>query len=241
MSEENKPESEEPETRKFWIYKWRKQQVPFKIRMMKLLESFLKSIILLTFPIPFTAIGTTFWHKVCFDKGFCFDEKMEAIVTSMWSQLIALLYCLLVAAVFGTVWLKYNDIRIAIKKYDVDTFAVLRDERISPLVYTLITVLSFSIIAASMCLKYSNLNHGMIVVGSIIYLLSLVFFVVREIDDPFGGLFFIRYIPDELMNLDVRKYRAHNHQEAREKLMPHLSKFFLAHMSVATARVEVGD
>ena len=132
---------------------------------------------------------------------------MENILVAAWIPIVGLLYCLLVAVVFNTVWTEYKAIRLSVKRFDLETFIDLRDEDISPLIHVLICVCSMALLGGFMCLKYPDPNFGRAVVGSVAYLLYLVFLVIREIDDPCAGLWFIRHIPQAWLKADVRKLR----------------------------------
>ena len=58
-----------------------------------------------------------------------------------------------------------------------------------------------------MGLDYPNAVSGLIVISSTAYLLTLIFFVIGEIDDPCDGLWFIKDIPEEWLVIDVDEYR----------------------------------
>ena len=58
-----------------------------------------------------------------------------------------------------------------------------------------------------MCLKYVSVQSGFLFVGSTAYLFVLIFLVIYEIDDPCSGLWYIRSIPKEWLQIDVKKFR----------------------------------
>lgn len=142
---------------------------------------------------------------------------MENIVIAAGIPTFSLLYCLLVAVVFNTVWEEYKTMRTAIKRYDIETFADLRDEEISPLIYMLICICSLFIIGGFMTLKYYDPLWGSVVIGSTAYILFLVFFVIREMDDPCGGIWFIKNIHPGWLEMDVKKWRDVRHEKIKNE------------------------
>ncbi len=206
------------------LYK-RRLQAPLKIRLKRLFELGLKTLIMLAKPAVPTALTTLFWTKVIYNKGWCFEHHMENIAVAAWIPTFGLLYCLLVAVVFTSVWSEYKKIRMAVKRYDVETFVDLKDEQVSPLIYTLVGVCSACILLGFMSLQYANAHNGGIVVASTAYVLFLVFFVVREMDDPTGGIWFIKHLPPEWLRIDVRKWRENRSLLPRENAVKSIQQF----------------
>ncbi len=166
-------------------------------------------------PIPAVIAACLLWYFVFFRNNLYSSENLEIIM--IWISVFGILYGLIEAVILTTVWNEYKTMRIAVKRYDFDTFVDLRDEEISPLVHTLTFVLSGAILLAFMCLKYVSLQSGLLFIGSTTYLFVLIFFVIYEIDDPCAGLWYIRNIPKEWLEIDVKKFR---HEERYQKAHP---------------------
>jgi len=90
-----------------------------------------------------------------------------------------------------------------------------RNEQVSPLIHTLVGVVASFFLGAFMTLHYPDAKTGELVVGSVAYVLSLLFFIVIEIDDPCAGLWFIHDIDPEWLNEDHRKYLARMRQRRK--------------------------
>lgn len=165
----------------------------------------LKCLWMLVKPIPAMIAACAMWYLVFFVNNLYISENIEFIM--IWISMFGILYGLLEAVVLTTVWNEYKQMRTAVKRYDFDTFVDLRDEEISPLVHTLTFVLSGTILLAFMCLKYVSVQSGFLFVGSTAYLFVLIFLVIYEIDDPCSGLWYIRSIPKEWLQIDVKKFR----------------------------------
>ncbi len=165
----------------------------------------LKCLWMLIKPIPAIIAVCAIWYFVFYKNSLHVSENVEIIM--IWISIFGILYGLFEAVVLTTVWNEYKTMRTAVKRYDFDTFADLRDEEISPLVHTLTFVLSGVILLALMCLKYVSLQSGMLFIASTTYLFTLIFLVIYEIDDPCTGLWYIRSIPKEWLQIDVKKFR----------------------------------
>jgi hypothetical protein len=206
------------------LYKKRYKK-PLRDNMKKAFALGMKSLIMLLIPIIPTLLAVGFWYFVVFQNQLCFNEKMENIIVAACIPTFGLLYCLLVAVVFNTVWTEYKSIRLAVKRYDIETFVDLMDEEISPLVYILIGIRSLSILGSFMLLKFPEVKWGAIIISSTAYVLFLVFFVIREMDDPCSGVWFIKNLHSEWLTIDVRKWRAERCEESRKKLEDMIKKF----------------
>ena len=176
-----------------------------KKQMRKTIVIVLKCLQMLYKPIPAVLAAWALWYFVFFKNNLYITESLEIIM--IWVSMFGILYGLLEAVVLSTVWTEYKAMRTAVKRYDFDTFADLRDEEISPLVHTLTFVLSGAILLAFMCLKYVSLRSGLLFIGSTTYLIVLLFLVIYEIDDPCAGTWYIRNIPKEWLTIDVKKFR----------------------------------
>jgi hypothetical protein len=199
------------------LFRWLPSQLPLKERIKKVWEMLFKCGLLIVFPLFPAAGSAAIWYYAIFQKHRHFDEHMENIISSAWIPTFGVLYSLLAAVVFTSVWNEYKTIRAVVKRYDLETFLDLRDEEMSPLVYAMMTVFSLAILTGFMSLKYPSALGGILITSSTAYLLSLIFFVIVEIDDPCGGIWFIQNIHDEWLKIDVKKWRRKRHEKERRK------------------------
>jgi hypothetical protein len=189
-----------------------------KKRFLRGVETSLKSLLLLSFPLPSTILITAIWYFFLYKNNIYFAAGMEGIITAAWIPTFGILYSLLAAVVLNTVWNEYKTIRQAVKRYDVETFIDLRDEEMSPLVHVMVAVLSLAVLGAFMGLKYPNFWSGALLISSTSYLFGLVFWVVVEIDDPCGGIWFIKNIHSEWLEIDPNSWREKRQEHARMML-----------------------
>jgi len=180
-------------------------------------EMFWKLFLLLTLPLIPTLILTGFWHIEIFSRDIHLDVDMENIISAAWIPTFGILYSLLAASIFGTVWTEYKAMRTAVKRYDLETFIDLRDEELSPLVRTILIIFSLAVLIAFMSMKYNTWISGDFVIFTTAYLFSTIYLVISEIDDPCGGIWYIKHIPEEWLKIDPKKWRRIRHEEERKK------------------------
>ena len=176
-----------------------------------------KMFIMLGLPLVSAELVSAFWYYTFYSYNIHFGPSMENVVCAAWIPTFGILYSLMAAAIFNTVWSEYKAMRTAVKNYDIETFVNLRDEEMSPLVGAMMFILSGSVLLTFMSLKYPSETSGITVVGTTAYLFSLVYFVIKEVDDPCGGIWYIKSIPKEWLKIDPRKWRVKRQNEARRK------------------------
>ena len=176
-----------------------------KRTFLNLMHSGFKCLIMVLKPIPLATLAPIFWYFIFYRNGIYFAESGEILGT--WISMFGILYGLFAAVILSTVWSEYKTMGSAVKRFDVDTFIDLRDEEVSPLVHTLIIVLSIMILLAFMQIHYTVVESGIIFIWSTAYLLALIFYIILEIDDPCDGIWYIKDISQEWLNIDVKKFR----------------------------------
>ncbi|HTY39868.1 MAG TPA: hypothetical protein VMC43_02155 [Candidatus Paceibacterota bacterium] len=185
-------------------------------RWRKHFEILVRCALMLLFPVPFAAASLAFWYFAFYQRGIHFMDGAEGIATAAWIPTFGILYALVAATVLESVWEEYKTMRTAIKKYDFNTFADLRDEEVSPLIHTTMFVLSAAVLGGFMGLKYPDFTSGAFCVTTTAYLIALIFFVIVEIDNPFSGLWFIKNVHDGWLETDVKEWRARRVAEAKK-------------------------
>jgi hypothetical protein len=153
-----------------------------------------------------------------FQKEIHFHDGLKDIAIAAWIPTFGILYALMAAFVVNTVWSEYKSIRMAIKCYDITTFMNLRDEDVSPLVHVMTGVFAFGVLGAFMGLPYPDAQSGLVCIGSTTFLFGLVFFVVMEIDNPLSGIWFIKNIHEEWMQIDVKEWRKDHNKKIQTEM-----------------------
>ena len=200
------------------LYKRRRNGRSFKQKFEKSLETTLKSLVIMLSAAPFSWATTAFWYCGLYRNDIHLSRELEIIATASWIPFVGFLYGLLALTVVTTVFGEYKRMREAIKSYDLETFMTLVNEDLSPLIHALMSIMAFAVLAAFMLLAYPDPIGGVIIVGSISYLFAFIFIVVREIDEPLAGIWFIKNVPEEWLRIDVKQWWLFNRQEKRKGL-----------------------
>ncbi len=186
-------------------------------KLQKAIELTIKTIFVLLIPLIFSIISILIWIFVFYRQNIHLDNGMETIIIDAWIPMFGILYSLLMAIVLTTVWNEYKAMRLAVKKWDTDTFMNLRDEEMSPLVLAMVLVFLLALLLAFMVLHYPTQLYGAILVGSTTYLLSLILFVIIEIDNPCSGFWFIKSIPEAWLTINPKVWREKRSAEAKKQ------------------------
>lgn len=173
----------------------------------KVVETAAKLFLLLLLPLPAAAFACVVWYVAFFRNGLHFHDDLEDNVILSWISIFGILYSLLAAVIIGAVFEEYKRIRMAIKCRDIATFMSLRDEDISPIIHSIMTVLALGVLGTFMGLTYPDAISGAGVIGATTYIFALLYWVIREVDDPFSGLWFIKHVPDGWLDEDPKEWR----------------------------------
>jgi hypothetical protein len=199
-----------------WLYKTRHHQHTVRERWLRRYRTGLKCAAISFIPALMGTLAGLIWHFAFFKANFHLEEKMEVISTAAWIPAFALLYGFFTSPLLTKVWDEYKEMRKAVKKNDLDAFLDLRDEEQSPLMYGLVILTSLMLIGAFAGVQYPRAIDGWVVISSMSYLLTLIFCVIMELDDPCAGIWFIRSIPEEWLKINVRQYREARRQKSPE-------------------------
>jgi hypothetical protein len=184
-------------------------------RTKKLLESSTRGFLLLLNPALATAFVLVLWFYVIFENDCFFLEGAREVVIAGYIPVFGIFYAILAGAIVTIVFEEYKSIRMAIKNDDLDTFINLYDEDLSPFFHVLMTLLASFIIIALMGLKYGDAASGVFVIGTTTYTLSLIYWIIIEIDSPLWGLWFIKSVDREWLMFDVVSLREERRRERR--------------------------
>lgn len=187
----------------------------FWFRILKTFRTIGKCLLLCISPIIIAALTSFGWYQWIFLNDVHFGKEFEEIITAAWIPEFGILYSLLVAIAINTVWMEYKSMRTAVKRYDLETFVDLVDEDLSPLLHTMVIVVSLAVLAGFLFLQYPNFWGGSILIFGVTFLLTLLYAMILEIDNPCSGLWYIKSIPDEWLQIDAKEYRRHRCEKVR--------------------------
>src|SRR5437867_68504 len=87
----------------------------------KFYETTVKSVLLLMRPLTFATALSIFWYFVFYQNDIHLNQQLEEIAAAAWIPTFGIMYSLLAAIILSTVWNEYKSMRVAIKRYDVET------------------------------------------------------------------------------------------------------------------------
>lgn len=188
-----------------------------KLSVDKLIITLKKTAILMTYPIPAVWIAISVWYIVFHQYGIHFPKHVAEYVYAGFIPATMVPYSIATGVFVAKTIDKYYEIRKAVKRYDLETFMILRDEDVTPLAHAFMTIFALFEIGAWALLEYPNGWWGGLIVGSVTYLFSFAFVIAKEVDDPFEGVWFIKYIHPEWMEIDCKEYREKHYAKMRKQ------------------------
>ena len=202
------------------FYKRKRHFYPMRKRIARGWETFLKCLALFLVPTAVSTLVSFGWYYWLFIPDRNFGDGMQELIATAVLPTLGIIYGIMVAAIaVQTVWGEYKNMRLAVKRYDLDTFMDLRDEELSPLIHVIVGIVSFGMLAGFLVLKYPAAVKGATVIFGITFLLVLMYVVAREIDDPCAGLWYIKGIHEEWLAIDPKEYRARRCEKLRQEFL----------------------
>ncbi len=187
----------------------------------KLVTTVIKTALLMLQPAIPVFIACTIWYLVLYQNHIHFHKEVKEYWVAYFMPSVTLIYSVTSGWFISKVLEEYKGVRMAIKRYDIHTFMHLRDEDVSPLAHALMTILAIFIIGGAMGLEYPTPWSGVLLIGSTTYIFSFIFCLIREIDNPFEGIWFIKNIHPEWMEIDCRQWREEHYMRERRKRLTH--------------------
>ncbi len=197
------------------IYKKRHEHKSAKARFLRTVETSIKASMIMLFAMPFSWVASAFWYFCLYKNDIHLGvTTYEIAVTAAWIPVFALFYGLFASAIISRVFEEYKQIRHAIKTNNIEAFMCLCDEDVSPLMHVLLSILGLFVLLGFMLLEYPEPIGGFLLVGSTSFIIAFIFFVISEIDDPLGGVWFIKYVPAGWAEINPRQWRNEHYRQA---------------------------
>lgn len=189
------------------IYRPKKRHTPFKYWAIKWGETIAKCLVILALASIPAYVVARLWHDLLFVRHLHFDKEVREILIAAWIPAFGVIYALLAGVAVNWVATEYKEMRMAVKRRDIERFMILQDEDLSPLMHSMVSIIAFAVLGGFMGIEYPNAETGMFIVGGAAYVFSLLCIVVIEIDDPCSGFWFIKNIPPEWIAMNPKEWR----------------------------------
>lgn len=193
--------------RKWNLYRADPNPLPWSSWILKRIETVIKLLPILLISLVPAAFTCTVWYFGFYRTSLHFLSEVSEAVIVCWITFVGFLYSILTGVIVTSVVGEYKAIRMAIKRHDLETFMSLRDEDVSPMIHAFMTVLALFGIVTFMGFEYPNMETGIGAVGAVTYVFAFIYWIIREIDDPFYGFWFIKNIPPGWLECDPKVWR----------------------------------
>jgi hypothetical protein len=178
---------------------------------LKFIETSRKCLAILSGALIPTWLVVEFWYHVFHLHHWYVSKEVREVLMTAVIPILGLTYALLTAKLIDKVFDEYKDMRIAVKRRDIERFMQLMDEDLSPLLHGMATILAFAVLGGLMMLEYADFWEGALVIGTTSYIFTLLCITVIEVDDPCHGFWIIKSIPEEWMLQDPKKWRSEHY------------------------------
>ena len=174
-------------------------------------KGFLKSWPIFLQSLILSFAGVFLWEKFHIKIHNLFGIKTGMITfTDLGSDLVSctpgLIYATLVGFSINRIMGQNSRLKSAIATLNAQMFLEERDRRTLSLVHIMMIMIVFIITIMLFLCTYSSIEIGRLVIGSFIFLASMIYIVSVELDDPFTGIWKIqdtREIPEGWMTMTI--------------------------------------
>ncbi|HWU24526.1 MAG TPA: hypothetical protein VN086_02120 [Candidatus Paceibacterota bacterium] len=202
------------------VYKPRHNGHTIKERFTRFMATVVKSAIIMSFAIPYSLFSTLAWYFILYRNHYDLGDGAEIVATAAWLPYLAVATSIINASILAKVLDEFKEMRYAIKQYDVEKFMMLSDEDVSPLIYALLIVFDACIVGGFMLIHYDSMWHGAFIIWTSTYVMALILLVIRELDDPLQGVWYIRNVHKEWLDMDRKSWRALYYASKKEESLP---------------------
>jgi hypothetical protein len=178
-------------------------------------ETVIKCTILLCAALIPTLVVVTLWYGILFQNEIHADGKEHEIIVAAWIPTFGVMYALFAGVAISWVAGEYKEMRFAVKTNNLAVFMEKKDEDLSPLMHVFITILALTVLGGFLFLDYSSAVRGAFFVGGATFVFSLLCMVVIEMDDPCYGLWVIKSIPHDWLEMDCKEWRQKHYFKKR--------------------------
>jgi len=156
---------------------------------------------LLLWPFVLSFLNTGVWVGLRYLGISSLISGDEGVMVSGTNALGIVLYALLAGFITVTVWNQWEAVHDAVKSKDREKFKLYKNKRLPKPLKMLLALYSLYIAGGFHLTLYRNLLDGVYTAFGIALLLSTVWAVVMDLDDPFTGFWNVK-VPKEWLDED---------------------------------------
>lgn len=142
---------------------------------------------LLIKPAILGLVALGIWILLRFQFGILADKADEGIMASGTIAFLFFVYGLMAAFIMAKVWTEWREIETAVRERDEKKFVDLKDQRVPRTLKMLLIIFSIFIAVAFFLSGFQNSIKGVFSVFAIVFMLTVVWEVLMDLDDYFTG------------------------------------------------------
>lgn len=151
------------------------------------------------------SLATEGWYEL-WSQGYHFAEDDKDIVIGAVITTLGVLYAILVTWILTAVYDKYKEIVVCVLTQDKDRFLLYRDERLPIVSHLLVGIVSFPLLGMIGLVAYKHALTGAVSVFVVSSILTMVWFVLRQLENPLKTGWFAERIPEEWFAIDIDEH-----------------------------------
>ncbi len=179
----------------------------------KAFETVLKAGIIVLIPVLVALPAHFLWYYLIYREGWHYGATLTEYAVHYWLPTSGAFYILVIALTVNFSWDKMREIRKSVKCYDIVSFMHLRDEDVPPLMHCLGWFLALVEAGGLAGLPYPGPISGMFSTFGSIYMPALITTIVMQMDHPLYGIWHMKHIHPEWLQIEPRAWRDHYRAE----------------------------
>jgi membrane protein YqaA with SNARE-associated domain len=165
-------------------------------------RSFKRHALLLLKTFSFASATTFLWYEA-WVRGYHFSEDDKDALIGAIITTLGVTYGILVAWLLSVIMEKYGKVVICVLEKDKHTFLLYRDERIPIVFHLLIASVSVPLVGMIGMIAFKHVLTGTISVFAVSFILSLIWLIADQLENPSKGGWFRERIPQDWFDEDV--------------------------------------
>lgn len=159
-------------------------------------DSYLQSIRMIIQPLFYTLPAVIIWH-ILYTRGWHSTAIADEPIVNAILPALASIHVFIAGFMFLRETGDLRELKRAVRNNEKETFLEIAEDRIpAPLKYVLL-VSAAMIEAWTISLNYDLYWTGLSAVYSVGYMLSLIWEIISDFDDPINGVWVIKGVPEE--------------------------------------------
>ncbi|MFA6251539.1 MAG: hypothetical protein WC603_02855 [Candidatus Paceibacterota bacterium] len=151
-------------------------------------------------------ISALVWGMTIYHFDWSFPKEDENAILFISLMFSAFTYVIFAGYAVNKVLDEYKIVSKAVVKNDLETFLLYRDEQLPILIHLPVAGITFVFVFFVMFFPFSSAWIGGISVFSVVFMVTLIYKVVMELDNYENSIWFKEKIPPEWYKINIERY-----------------------------------